>query len=191
MTVKNEIIRKSIHLFMLIIPLSILFLEKWIVLGVLGVLILLAMTVEILRLRWHEFYRVFEKIFGSLLREHERRHITGSTYLLIGAFLAILLFDKTVALTVLLFVIVSDGLGALTGRMWGRHILTRDKTLEGCAVFLLTAGAIVLLTMRDHIFIGMLGAAMAFVVDVFVTGLDDNLTIPLGAGTVMHALIKL
>jgi len=191
MTVKNEIIRKSIHLFMLIIPLSILILEKRFILGVLGGLILLAMTVEILRLLWPEFDRVFENIFGSLLREHERRHLTGSTYLLIGAFLAILLFDKTIALTVLLFVVVSDGLGALTGRMWGRHPFTRNKTLEGCAVFLLMAGAIVLLTMRDHIFIGMLGATVAFVIDVFVTGLDDNLTIPLGAGTVMHVLIKL
>jgi diacylglycerol kinase (CTP) len=191
MTVKNELIRKSIHLFMVIIPLSLLFLEKWLVLGVLGGIILLAMTVEILRLRWPGFYRVFEKIFGPLLREHERGHLTGSTYLLMGAFLAILLFDKTIALTVLLFVVVSDGLGALTGRMWGRHNLTKDKTLEGCAVFLLTAGAIVLLTMQDQILIGMMGVVVAFVIDVFVTGLNDNLAIPLGAGAVMHALIKL
>ena len=191
MTVKNEIIRKSIHLFMLIIPLSILFLEKWLVLGVLGGLTLLAMTIEILRLRWSDFYRVFDKIFGPLLREHERTHLTGSTYLLIGALVAILLFDKTIALTVLLFVVVSDGLGAFTGRIWGKHNLTRGKSFEGCAVFLLTAGVIVLITMQDHIVVGMIGAVVAFVVDVFVTGLDDNLTIPLGAGTVMHALIKL
>lgn len=191
MTVKSEIIRKSIHLLMLIIPLSILFLEKRFVLGVLGGLTMFAILVEILRLRWPDFYRVFEKIFGPLLREHERTHLTGSTYLLIGAFLAILLFDKTIALTVLLFVVVSDGLGAFTGRIWGKHLLTESKTLEGCAVFLLTAGAIVLLTMRDHILVGMIGAVVAFVVDVFVTGLDDNLTIPLGAGTVMHALIKI
>lgn len=176
---------------LLVFPLLYMFLEKRYLLWMLGGLVFIAVLVEIARFRWAGFSRLFYRCVGRLLRNHERLHLTGSTYLLMGIFLTILLFDKAVAVMALVFVVVGDALGALTGKIWGRHRLYGNKTIEGSVVFLLTGLGIVLLMMRDHIIVGIVGVVVACIVDIFIKNIDDNLTIPLGAGAVMHVLMKL
>lgn len=191
MTIRDEIIRKTIHLMLLVAPLLYMFLERHYLLWMLGGLVLIAVLVEILRFQWAGFSRLFHRCVGQLLRDHERLHVAGSTYLLIGIFFTILFFDKAVAVTAMIFVIVADALGALIGRIWGRHRLYGNKTVEGSIVFFLTGLGVVLLMMRDHIFIGIIGVIVAGIVDIFIQKIDDNLTIPLGAGAVMHVLMKI
>jgi dolichol kinase len=191
MTIRDEIIRKTIHLMLLVIPILYLFLERQYLLWMLGGLILIAVMVEIARFQWAGFSRLFHRCVGQLLRDHERLHVAGSTYLLIGIFFTILLFDKAVAVTAMVFVVVADALGALIGRIWGRHRLYGNKTVEGSVVFFLAGLCIVFLMMRDHILIGIAGVIVAGIVDIFIQNIDDNLTIPLGAGAVMHILMKL
>ena len=188
MTVRDEIIRKIIHLFTLVIPVGYMILPKGTVLLILSLASLVAVCVELARFRWFGFSRWFCRITGNLLREHERSDLTGATYLLVGSFLTILFFDKSIALTALLFLIVSDAFGALVGKIWGRHFIYEDKTLEGSVVFLFTALAIVFFIHDGHVMVGLIGVAVGFLIDVFGKRVDDNLTIPLGSGLVMQVL---
>ncbi len=188
MDVWNEILRKGIHLGMLIIPIGYYFFSKITVLVILGVLILLALGVEKIRFRWVFFSKYFNRSVGRLLRRSEQSGLTGATYLFIGAFLTILLFDKTIALIALLFLVISDALAALVGKLWGKRILYKDKTLEGSIMFLFTALCIVFFFPTHPFVIGFAGVCAAFLIDVFVTEINDNFIIPVGSGLMMQML---
>jgi dolichol kinase len=135
MNLKHEVIRKSIHSLALIVPISYHFLDRKIVLVMIGLGIFVAICIEALRFHSHVFRELFNGLLGRLLRDHETTQLTGSTYLLIGCFLTVLFFVKWIALVSLLFLIVSDALAALAGRRWGKHKIWKDRSVEGCAVF--------------------------------------------------------
>lgn len=191
MTLKNELFRKSIHLLFLIVPAGINVLPRGEMLAILGILVGIAAAVEILRRFSSGFRRFFIALTGSMLREHENRRLTGATYLLLSSFLCVLLFNAWIAQVALLFVIISDGLSALAGKFWGRHPWVGGKTWEGNIVFLLTATAIVFLHPDCPAAVGIAGVATAFICDVFITGVDDNLTIPICSGVVMEIISAL
>jgi len=188
LTIKNEMVRKCIHLALILIPLGYTFLAKKTMLILLGSAILIAAAVELTRSLWPGFSRLFYRLTGKLLREHERSGLTGATYFFIGSFVTILFFEKWIALVALFFVVVSDGLGAMVGRLVGKHHLYSDKSIEGCLVFIGTAVAALFMVSGVTIPIGIAGAVSAFLIDVFVKGIDDNFAIPLGSGMVMQIL---
>ena len=189
MNLKDEIIRKSIHVFALIIPLSYHFWDKKIVLGIIGFGIFIAMCVEVLRFHWHVFRELFNGLLGRLLRDHEITQLTGSTYLLIGCFLTVLLFDKWIAMVALLCLVVSDALSAVVGKKWGKHFIWKERSIEGLAVFVISATACLFIVPGSRIVPGLIGIITACIMDVFVHGINDNLTIPLSAGFAMQAVI--
>ena len=188
MSLGNEIIRKGIHLCCVVIPLAYFILDRKMMLVFLSLLLLIAFGVEWARFRSARFAKRFNSLPGKLLRDHEKRTWTGSTFLLLGAFLAILLFERWIAIVVLLFLVVADALGAIAGRFWGGRRLWGSKTVVGSAVFLAAAGLMVFIVPGANIAIGLVGGVVAFLMEVFVTRIDDNLTIPLGAGGTMQIL---
>lgn len=187
-TPEKEVLRKAIHLGCLVFPLMYTVSGREPMLLVLGVLLMVAFGVEWARFHWDWFARWFYGLTAELLREHERSRLTGSTYLFIGSFLSVLLFEKWIALIVLLFLIVADTAGALVGSFWGKHRLSGNKTVEGSLMFVATAVGIVLLVPDANWIIGLVGVAVAFLAEVFLRCVDDNLSIPLGAGSAMQVL---
>jgi dolichol kinase len=186
MTVHDEIVRKSIHLCMFVIPVGYIYVSKPMMIVVLGMSMVLALSVELIRFKSASLSIWFNHAVGRLLRAHERSGLTGSTYLIIGAFLTVLLFEKWIALIALLFLIVSDAFGALVGKLWGRYILYKNKTLEGCGIFFITAFSILFLFPNRPFMIGLIGVLTALMVDIFIDQIDDNLTIPLCSGIAMQ-----
>lgn len=189
MTIKDEVIRKSIHMFSIVIPIGTYFLDRNIVLVVVGICILISVCVEVLRFHWDVFRELFNGLLGRLLRDHETTQLTGSTYLLIGCFLTILFFEKWIAIVSLLILIIADALSAIVGKRWGKHMLWKDRSIEGCIVFLVSALLCVKIVPDSHFLIGTIGVIMAITVDILIHGINDNLTIPLSAGFVMQCLV--
>lgn len=186
MTPNDEVIRKSIHLSCVVIPLSYLFIEReWVIL-LLGGAVLISVFFEAMRLKHEGFSRWVHGLIGRILRDHEKTRFTGSTCLLIGAFFTVLFFDKPIAISVLLFMIVADSAAALIGRFWGRRPLRGRKTVAGTSAFAVTSIIIVLLVPGVELLIGLVGVCAATIVEVFVQSIDDNLTIPLVAGGAMQ-----
>ncbi|MFH1941022.1 MAG: hypothetical protein ABIL68_02875 [bacterium] len=187
MTVRNELIRKGIHLMTLVIPMSYIILPKAWVLVIVGFALAVAAAVEAARFFWADFSRLFYRLTDRLLRDHERKHLTGATYLFAGSFFTILLFEKWIAVSVISFVVDSDALAALVGKHWGKIFIYRDRTLEGGAVFFISALAVVFLVPGSRHIVGFAGAFIALCVDVFFSRVvDDNLSIPLASGGVMQ-----
>ena len=127
--------------------------------------------------------------FSPILRSQEQKGgPTGATYFLIGSFLCVLFFDKTLAIVCLCFLTLGDLCAALIGKQWGRIKLFSRKSLEGSVACFVVCAAIALL-MRLHPAVAITGALVATVVELLPIGVDDNITMPLISGFAMHLLI--
>lgn len=190
MRVSYELRRKFIHFSALLIPIGYYFLPKELVLSVLIPGSFLCLLIDMGRLYHKPTSRVFNRIFGRVLREHEGFHFTASTYLLFAATLCIIFFDKRVAIVSLLILIISDPTAALVGRKFGRIKLLGEKTLEGSCAFLISALIITSLFPGLRLTSKIAGAIVATTIELFPTGIDDNLSIPLATGLVMQLFLK-
>lgn len=131
----HELIRKAIHLSSSIIPLSYWFLfERHFTLQVVIFLALGFLTADFLRLRSDGIEKLFMRIFGSALRQHEKKNLTGATYVFTGSVVAIFLFPKEIAVPALLILSISDTLAALIGIPFGKHKFLK-KSAEGSTAF--------------------------------------------------------
>ena len=183
-----ELLRKSIHLSGLVLPVIYLFLDKPTMLVLMGILTGLALAVELVKWCSPHFGEFFSRIFKPFLRRHERKGaMTGATYYLISAFLCIFLFAKTLAIVCIFFMILGDMAAALVGKMWGRTKLLGRKSLEGSAACFVVCAAIALVKLNPVI--AIIGALVATIVELIPFPVDDNLTVPLISGAVMHFLM--
>ena len=186
----RELRRKSIHLLGLVFPILYVFTTRHTAIIAVGGLLAIGLGVELLKVLVPAFRGVFNRIFSPMLRSQERRGgLTGATYYLIGSFLCILLFDKTLAIVCLCFLTLGDLFAALIGKQWGRIKLFSRKSLEGSlACFVVCTGIALLIGL--HPVVAVVGALVATLIELLPTGVDDNVTIPLISGLAMHLLIS-
>lgn len=192
MTYGQEVWRKLIHLGSAAFPIAYWLTNQTVMLWVLVPLAVIAVGAETLRHLKPGFRALVDRWLGRVLRRAEDHTLTGATCVTLAALLSIALFDKPIAITVLLFLSVSDALASLVGIRFGR-VRIGHKTLEGSATFFLSAAVIALLVLPAAPLLAILGALVATVAEALplkVAGykLDDNLTIPLISGGVMTLL---
>ena len=191
-----EVRRKIMHTWPIIIPIAYRFVSKDTALMIMLPICAFYVFCDIFR-HFHEGFRqLFDRIITvHFLREHEKNGLIGSSYFIFGALLAIILFPKPVTIASLYILIVSDAMAAIVGTGWGRTRIFA-KSLEGSIAFFVSGVVIVLLALqdkplwgeaaiRDHLGWGILAVLGATLVELFPSGLDDNLTIPLVAGAIM------
>ncbi len=200
-----EVIRKAIHFCSLSIPVLYYFLPKST-----GLLILIPLTAgfvitDILRHQHPPTARLFQKLFGWLLREHETgekmKTLNGGTYMLVSATICVLIFPKLFVITAFAILIFGDAAAALIGQRYGKHrILTRNpkkKSIEGSLAFLISAILVVLITPKiahtaAEYFIGIAGAFVGMVAEALSSDIvDDNLAVPVSIGAAMWVLYLL
>ena len=197
---KNELFRKGIHLLSLSIPVIYYFITRELALMILVPFVIVSITADLYRYRSSKFGDLFYKIFGFLLRDHEKDHVrknlNGATYVLIAAVLVVLIFPKVIAVTSFAILIISDISAALIGRRFGKRKFL-SKSLEGTSAFFVSACVVVLITPKIGGFpieyiIGFIAAAVGAIAENISYGYaDDNLTIPLSVGFTMWLLYSL
>ena len=185
---RGELLRKSTHLAGLTIPVIYLFLDKPTMLILVGLLTGFAFAVELAKWCSQRFAAFFFRILTPLLRSHERKGaITGATYYLVSAFLCILFFAKVLAIVCIFFMALGDTAAALVGKKWGRTKLLGRKSLEGSTACFIVCVTIALVKLNPTI--AIIGALVATLVELIPFPIDDNLTVPLISGAVMHFLM--
>ncbi|NWF49882.1 MAG: dolichol kinase [Ignavibacteriaceae bacterium] len=194
---RDELVRKLIHLFSLLIPIVYYFIPQKTAVIILATLAGMALVLDISRYFFPSIGKIFYKIFGFLLRKHEldekKKNLNGATYVLISALVSVILFPKIIFITAFSILIISDSFAALIGRKFGRHKFLA-KSLEGTLAFFFSAVIVVLFTPKvEGLFveylIGFLAAGIGAVAENISFGFaDDNLSIPLSIGFSMWGL---
>jgi len=194
---KDELFRKLIHLFSLSIPIVYYFIPTETAAIILGILAAAALIIDLGRYLHPETGKIFYKMFGFLLREHELDHkkksLNGATYVLISALISVLIFPKVIFISAFSILIISDSAAALVGRKFGKRKFL-SKSLEGTLTFFVSACIVILFTPKvsgffEEYLIGFIAAFVGAIVENVSSKLvDDNLSIPLSVGFTMWGL---
>jgi glycerol-3-phosphate acyltransferase PlsY len=154
------------------------------------------LIVDLLRLKLNPFKDIFIILFGSLLRRREFTSLTGGSYLMVASMVCMLLFgaNKGVFIACISFLAVGDTVAAIVGLSLGRVRIFR-KTLEGTLAGLVACVAIayivsILPGIDMPLFIGIIGAVAASVVETLPFEINDNVVIPMFSGAVMMIALQ-
>lgn len=194
---RDELFRKLIHLTSLSIPIVYYFITAETAAIILGILAAAALIIDLSRYVHPETGKIFYKIFGFLLREHEldhkKKNLNGATYVLISALISVLIFPKVIFITAFSILIISDSSAALIGRKFGKRKFL-SKSFEGTLAFFISACIVILFTPKvggfiEEYFIGFTAALVGAIVEnISFKLVDDNLSIPLSVGFTMWGL---
>ena len=185
---RSEYFRKIIHIFNLVIPFTYLFFleSRFQALRILVPLTLFAIVLEYLRVRSAVIKKIFNNFLKSMLRIHEMDgKYTGATWVFISSTLTIAIFPKEIAIISLVYMSLGDTIAGLVGRKFGK-MKFYNKTIEGSLAGLivcLLSGYLVQLTLP--LVIVFSGAFAAMFIELLPMPIDDNLSVPLFAGTIM------
>jgi dolichol kinase len=145
---REEVTRKLLHLFALVMPLGIFYLPRWsfpesAVAIILTALFAGSVLIEMSRFGSAAIQRAFFRFFGWLLRKEERFKIAGSTWVIGAAALCSILFFNAahVSCMALSLFMIGDAAAALVGISMGR-IKIGSKSLEGSLACFLSCVAL-------------------------------------------------
>lgn len=186
-----ELRRKAIHLGTLAAPLAVWLLPRPAALSLLAAAVGMALVIELSRreVRWVRYH--FLSRTRTLLRSHERRGLSGATFMAIGYLVAASAFPRPVAVVAMLYNGLGDAVAALVGRRWGRHRLRSGKSWEG-------AGAAFAVNLGCGLFVpgiplaaAAFGALAATLLELLPLPFDDNLRITVGGGLALWTALLL
>jgi dolichol kinase len=213
----KELPRRLWHIFGgLSLPVAGLWAPQDIFLPALVSITIAALILDIVRLRSPRVNRRFVISFRALLREREVSTLNGSTYFLIAASIVFIFCDKSIAAIALAFVAVGDPVAGMVGERWGKLRVSpeggnfsnfakfprnlrfcgmKGKSWEGssaCFVACLIVGVILAAITHVALWVVVVGAICATVIESLSLLVNDNLSIPLVAAGVMslvHAIV--
>lgn len=129
----------------------------------------------------------------NLYKSKEYKKFSSITLFLLAIFLTVLLFEKSVAILAVSFLIFGDFFSKFFGLQFGR-VKVFQKTLEGslahfCACLII--GFILLQSLSISVLIFLAGAFVAALVELLPMGVDDNFSVSLLSATAMSLLAAL
>jgi len=141
-----------------------------------------------LRLRNASLNERFTRVLGPLMKRREAHSLTGSSYLLGGSALAILLYPPAVMMTALFFIAIGDPAAALVGRRFGRTRFSSGRSLEGSLAMFATCLVVARWLGGFTWSVSAAGAIVAAAAELYSGKIDDNITVPLLSGAALAAL---
>ncbi len=194
---KSELLRKSIHITSLSIPVAYTMISKELALMIIIPMTAAFFIADVLRLYHEPSFRLYKRFFGHMLRDHEKtpqkKTLNGATWVLISATFCVLVFPKLITITAFAILIISDTVAALYGRRFGTKKY-RGKTFEGSTAFVVSAFIVILFTPKligsiGEYLIASVSAVIGAIAEVFSFDIiDDNFAIPVAIGSALWLL---
>ena len=191
----REIRRKLIHLTGLSVPLGILIFGKIYTAIMIAIALVMALVLEAGRLKG--------RIRLPEVRDHEQEKVAGYIYYIIGSLITVVVFQPMIAVTAMLMLSLGDAASGLVGSVLensnvrGCNERWRIKPFPIVTAMFLTCLAIGYLSsaitnLPFQVYLaGAVGATIADSIALvfYNRGLDDNLTIPIFAGSMMSLVV--
>ena len=191
---KNEILRKLIHLFDSVIPLSLFYISRENLLFILTPVTIIFIILDFSRHHITFLGKIYSTFFNIVTREIEqkRNNVTGASYYLLGCLIVVYFFhDINIIISSLLIMSISDSFAALVGIKYGKTKIYGKKSLEGSFSFFISTIIILYMFMNnlspfEYIYISLL----ITIVELFsFHRINDNLTIPVFAALVLNYIV--
>jgi len=163
-----------------------------------GVVLSVSFIADVLRLLHKKAGDLLSKEIAKgfrVYKEKERKRISSITTFLLGVLLTFLLFKESIAIASLSFLVFGDMMAKIVGINYGKTVIFNTeskKTLEGLIGFLsisISSAYFLWLLNMLPLWIGVTGAVIASVVEVFPFPIDDNLSVPVVSGAIMSFLL--
>ena len=194
MNLKTEIYRKWGHLLLAIIPATYYFLGKWNFLVIFAPITLIIVSFDYLRRKKPKINSIFNKIFGSILREHELsgEKLCGVSFVGLATCINFSLFKAEIAITGFLVLIFCDAAAALIGKAIPSKPFFEKSSAGSLSFFVL--GLIILVScglgFQVKAWFYIFGIFAIFCVTMFearpsLLEIDDNFSIPIGFSVIM------
>lgn len=157
--------------------------------GVLSIA-LLGFLADYLRQKNRIFNKFVIKLMGPLMRKSEREGVSGLPFYALGIALALLFYQRDLALISIMFLIFSDPISSFFGVLYGKDKILPNKSLQGFVAGFFTCYLVVLFYLLNaevtnidiltfSLVAGLIGAASEL---ISAFNIDDNLTIPVISG---------
>lgn len=178
----------------MIFPIAYYFIDREILLQIMAAALVLVMLFELVRAKYPLFNNWTWQNFRGFFKENEKKTVTGMPYFISGILVTVLFFDKPIAIAALCFLTFGDVTAAIVGKKIGRHKIFPPRSIEGSVAFFLIV-ILVGFILKRYFFPGDLtttailaSALVAAIMETLPIALDDNLTIPIIAGSVLYFL---
>lgn len=174
-------------------PFLSFWLSKTSLITLVGSVLALFLAVDIARLSHSGLNRLLVRDIGRALRvfkEKERSRLSSMALFLMGCLLSFSLFERTVAVATVTFLIFGDVAAKILGLAYGRRPLFH-KTVEGTLAHLMActvAAYLLYLHLGLSLPVALAGGVAASLAEALPFGVDDNLTVPVISGFVMVIL---
>ena len=192
---KNEIYRKIIHLSSIWIVFAHHHCNYQLFIKVILCLAVLVLTIDYVRHKSLWLGGLSNKMFKSILREHERNQqnsLTGASYVMLSALISYIFFEANIANLAFSVMIMADSAAALIGKKFGTNSWN-NKSLMGFVAFNI-AGILVMLILSQVYYLSVkfqiaaiLSIVLAAFVEIYASNvrLDDNIAIVLSISIAM------
>ncbi len=132
LALRHEFVRKALHLSAGVFPVVYAIgASRDTLETVLAVISALAILTEGLRRANATVGAAFERVFGSLTRRHERRSITGATWLALSCLVAVVVLSRRAAIAGLWCATVGDPAATIAGRVWTTRAAAKSGAKSG------------------------------------------------------------
>lgn len=179
--------RKLIHIFAAAVPFAA-GLAPTLTLAFLCTAVAIYSISEWIRLNGRVFPLVGHITVSCIRSEEKRYFVLAPITLTLGIVISLVLFSYEVSAAVILILAFADSAAALVGRAWGTRRIpyNRSKSLQG------SMAAFMVAYLCTAIYFPIAVSITAAFVSTFIESLpigDDNITIPVGTGIVLTAMV--
>ena len=175
---KNEFKRKIVHYASAIIGLSIIYLDRELILPFLIVSAIIFPLLDYMRINNKFVSNFYNSYFHSITRSFESKKLTGASFVFWGALITYILFEPKVAGIALIVMSLADANAAIIGVGYGNTKLL-NKSLEGSFAFYVTTFTILYIFKIPLIISLFISVIATFTELIEIPKINDNISIPL------------
>ena len=175
---KNEFKRKTVHFASAIIGLSIIYLDREVILPFLIVSAIIFPLLDYMRINNKFVSNFYNSYFHSITRSFESKKLTGASFVFWGALITYILFEPKVAGIALIVMSLADANAAIIGVGYGNTKLL-NKSLEGSFAFYVTTFTILYIFKIPLIISLFISVIATFTELIEIPKINDNISIPL------------
>lgn len=189
----NEVKRRAVHFIILFVLIAYAIINRAVDQKV-ATMSLMGLLLFFLALEYLRIERGMEiPIYSKIVIPQEKDRLSSVIFFMTATVICLAVFRFEVALAALLMTTFGDMAAAIIGRKYGVTLIYRNKTLVGSVselIINLLIAFLVLITITN-IYVIIITAFTATIVEILADDMDDNLLGPLFAGFVGQLMIIL